>query len=318
MQMIHKKVGANLFAQNTLNMRINSHLQILSLFMLMLLLLAGCSGSVTEPVSYFAVETPRPFGYVIGDEIAQRIVIEMREGITLQTASLPARGQINRWLNLTKINVEQQGAQTVINLRYQIFYAPLEVKMLSLPGFTLQFAQGDKTLTKVVPDWSFTVAPLRELAVRKNEQHEYMRPDARPPLLSDSAAQMGLWSSFSVSALLGAYLAYLYGYFPQSRRRVFKQALKQLAKLSETDMAQALTVVHKAFNKLNKQPLFQHQLADFYRRHTEYQRINQPLEWFFEYSYHYFFSGKQPATAEHLQKIRELLAQCRQIERGAL
>jgi len=316
MQMIHKMVGANLFAQNTLNMRINSHLQMLSLFMLMLL--AGCSGSVTEPVSYFAVETPRPFGYVIGDEIAQRIVIETRPGIALQTASLPARGQINRWLNLTQITVEQQDAQTVINLRYQVFYAPLEVKMLSLPGFTLQFAQGDNTLTKVVPDWSFTVAPLRELAVRKNEQHEYMRPDVRPPLLPDSAAQMGLWSSFSVSILLGAYLAYLYGYFPQSRRRVFKQALKQLAKLSEGDMAQVLTIAHKAFNKLNRQPLFQHQLADFYRQHSDYQRINKPLEWFFDYSYHYFFSGKQPATAEHLEKIRELLEQCRKIERGAL
>jgi len=287
-------------------------------WLLILLLLAGCSGSVTEPVSYFAVETPRPFGYVIGDEIAQRIVIETRPGITLQTSSLPARGQINRWLNLTQINVEQQGEQTVINLRYQIFYAPLEVKMLTLPGFTLQFAQGDNLLIKDVPDWPFTVAPLRELAVRKNEQHEYMRPDVRPPLLSDGAAQMGLWSSFSVSVLLSAYLAYLYGYFPQSRRRVFKQALKQLAKLGEGDMAQALTVAHKAFNKLNRQPLFQHQLADFYRRHAEYQRINQPLEWFFAYSYHYFFSGKQAATPQHLEKIRELLAQCRKIERGAL
>jgi len=285
---------------------------------LLLLLLVGCSGSVTEPVSYFAVETPRPFGYVIGDEIAQRIVIETRPGVILQTTSLPARGQINRWLNLTQITVEQQGEQTVINLRYQIFYAPLEVKMLSLPGFTLQFAQGDNTLSKVVPDWSFTVAPLRELAVRKNEQHEYMRPDVRPPLLSDSAAQMGLWSSFSASVLLGAYLVYLYGYFPQSRRRVFKQALKQLAKLGEGDMAQALTIVHKAFNKLNRQPLFQHQLADFYRRHAEYQRINQSLDWFFDYSYHYFFSVKQTATHEHLEKIRKLLEQCRKIERGAL
>jgi len=136
--------------------------------------------------------------------------------------------------------------------------------------------------------------------------------------LSDGAAQMGLWSSFSVSVLLSAYLAYLYGYFPQSRRRVFKQALKQLAKLGEGDMAQALTVAHKAFNKLNRQPLFQHQLADFYHQHSDYQRINQPLEWFFAYSYRYFFSGKQAVTPQHLEKIRELLEQCRKIERGAL
>jgi len=68
--------------------------------LIMALSLLGCSGSIDEPVSYFNVETPRPFGYVNGDEIPQRIVIETRSGISLQTGSLPAKGQINRWLNL--------------------------------------------------------------------------------------------------------------------------------------------------------------------------------------------------------------------------
>jgi len=221
-------------------------------------------------------------------------------------------------MNLTQINVEQQGEQTVINLRYQVFYAPLEVKMLTLPGFTLQFAQGDNTLSKAVPDWSFTIAPLRELAVRKSEQHEYMRPDVQPPLLSDASARIGLWSSVFSSLLLGVYLAYCYGYFPQSRRRLFKQALKQLSRLGEGDMAQALAVVHHALNQLNRQPLFQHQLDDFYRRQPEYRSIKKSLEWFFDASYRYFFTDNKQSTPQDFAKLRELCEQCRKIERGGL
>jgi len=75
--------------------------------LIMVLLLLGCSGSIDEPVSYFTVETPRPFGYVNGDEIPLRIVLETRSGISLQAGSLPAKGQINRWLNLNQVTVNQ-------------------------------------------------------------------------------------------------------------------------------------------------------------------------------------------------------------------
>ncbi len=119
--------------------------------LVLVLSLLGCSGSIDEPVSYFNVETPRPFGYVNGDEIPQRIVIETRSGITLQNGSLPAKGQINRWLNLNQVTVKQSGQRYEIDLRYQVFYAPLEVKSLTLPGFTLQLNQGKKASAKSSP-----------------------------------------------------------------------------------------------------------------------------------------------------------------------
>ena len=135
--------------------------------LILVLSLIGCSGSIDEPVSYFNVETPRPFGYVNGDEISQRIIIETRSGITLQTGSLPAKGPINRWLNLNQITVKQSGQRYQIDLRYQVFYAPLEVKVLTLPGFTVQLSQGEKSVGKSIPAWSFTLSPLRELVVRQ-------------------------------------------------------------------------------------------------------------------------------------------------------
>ncbi len=288
------------------------------ILLIMVLSLLGCSGSIDEPVSYFNVETPRPFGYVNGDEIPQRIIIETRSGISLQPGSLPAKGQINRWLNLNQVTVKQSGQRYQIDLLYQVFYAPLEVKSLTLPGFTVQLSQGEKSIGKNVPAWTFTLSPLRELVVRQSEQGEYMRPDSPPPLLTDTQALYGLAASLSVAVLIAAYLGYLYGCYPNMlRRTLFKRALRKLAGLSEADMEQALTVVHHALNSLNGQPLFSNRLGEFYRRNPEYLQISPQLAWFFSYSNRYFFSDGMIAAAQDFQQLKGLCEQCRKIERGS-
>jgi mxaA protein len=288
------------------------------ILLIMMLSLLGCSSSIDEPVSYFNVETPRPFGYVNGDEIPQRIIIETRSGITLQTGGLPAKGQINRWLNLNQVTVKQSGQRYQIDLRYQVFYAPLEVKSLTLPGFTVQLSQGEKTVGKNIPAWTFTLSPLRELVARQTEQGEYMRPDSPPSLLANTQALRGLAASLTAAALIAAYLGYLYGCFPNRlRRALFKQALRKLAGLSKTDMGQALTLVHQALNNLNGHPLFSNRLSDFYRRNPRYQQISTQLEWFFSYSNRYFFSAGMIVVAQDLQQLKDLCERCRKIERGS-
>jgi mxaA protein len=284
----------------------------------MVLSLLGCSGSIDEPVSYFNVETPRPFGYVNGDEIPQRIVIETRSGITLQTGGLPAKGQISRWLNLNQVTVKQSGRRYQIDLLYQVFYAPLEVKSLTLPGFTVQFSQGEKSIGKNIPAWTFTLSPLRELVVRQTEQGEYMRPDSPPPLLANTQALYSLAISLTVAVLIATYLGYLYGCFPgMSRRTVFKRALRKLAGLSKTDMEQALTLVHHALNTLNGQPLFSNRLSQFYLSNPQYLKVSSQLTWFFNFSNRYFFSVGMIVVAQDLQQLKDFCERCRKIERGS-
>jgi mxaA protein len=280
--------------------------------------LLGCSGLIDEPITYFNVETPRPFGYVNGDEIPARIIIETRSGITLKTDSLPAKGQINRWLNLNEVTVKQSGQRYEIDLRYQVFYAPLEVKSLTLPSFTVQLSQGEKNINQNVPAWSFTLSPLRELVVRQTEQGEYMRPDSPPILLANTLAMYGLTASLTLASLITVYLCFLYGLFPaQLRRTLFKRALRQLAGLSKADMEQALTIVHNALNSLSGQSLFHNGLGQFYLRNPQYRQINSQLDWFFNYSNRYFFSAGMIAVAHDLQQIKDLCEQCRKIERGS-
>ncbi len=283
--------------------------------------LNACSAWTPAPISRFELQTPRPFGYVIGDEIRHRIVIETREDMRLNPDSLPKQGSINRWLNLNQVSVEAGAdeAETTIVLVYQPFYAPNEVKMLTIPGFNLRFDQLGKTVEQAVPDWHFTLSPLKELAVRKDDDgFDYMRPDALPEPLSTQKHRLAAYASLSLALLTGAYLAYLYGYFPAwPKRRIFKRAGRELAGQSPQNMPRGLAIIHHAFNMLNGQPLFKHRLQAFYQSHPEYETAGEQIAWFFNFSNQVLFAGKQDFTAGDWDKLRDLCRVCREIERGS-
>ena len=291
------------------------------IFLFISLLLASCSSSINEPITSFQVQNPRPFGYVMGDEIKQRIIIDARSGLALQRSSLPSKGEINRWLNLNHISIDKtktsQGIRYQIDLTYQLFYAPLEVKMLEIPRFTVQFRQFSNTIEKTVPRWHFTTAPLRELAIRKDEGKEYMRADTPAPLLDNTASFNRLVISLLIALLLAIYLAWLYGlltFLP--RYQIFKRPARRLAKLSDNDVPDRLSIMHKALNQLNGKPLFQHRLTDFYQRLPQYQQLNKELTWFFDYSNQYYFSDDKSVNKTESHRISVLCQHCLQIERG--
>lgn len=284
--------------------------------------ISGCSGSLQQSVSRFELLTPKPFGYVIGDEISHRIVVETRPNIELKENSLPKRGELNRWLTVNAVEFEQAetggGLRYTVDIRYQVFYAPLEVKMLEIPGFSLQFKQGAQTIEQAVPTWHFTISPLRELAVRKDEGGEYMRPDAEPVRITGGAIRQRLYLSLLVFLVAAAYLSYLFGYWPAlSRRSIFKRAERRLMRLPEHDIASSLTVLHQAFNTLNRKPLFKHRLNEFYRHSPDYRKLADELSWFFEVSNLYFFGGRTEIGDAEFSRLRKLCHLCREVERGS-
>ncbi len=285
------------------------------------LLLNACSSSFHQPITFFQVQSPRPFGYVIGDEIKRRIIVEVRDGLALQYRSLPGKGEINRWLNLKKVAVNKiktsRGTRYQIDLTYQLFYAPLEVKMLELPGFTLQFRQFGKMTDKQVPPWYFTAAPLRELAIRKQDGKEYMRPDTPAPFLDNTANQIRFAMFLCIAMLAAIYLAWVYGllsFLP--KYQVFKRPCRQLGKLSEREFASMLNMMHGALNQLNGKPLFQHRLTDFFQRFPDYQQLENEFRWFFECSNRYFFGSAKQVDKADVERIKIFCQHCLQVERG--
>lgn len=287
------------------------------------LLLAACSGTSNQALRDFQMQTPRPFGYVIGDTIPQRIVLETRAGMALERGSLPTPGRLNRWLQLNAVKVQElsgsDGKRYQIDLLYQQFYAPMEVKALSIPGFNLRFQQHGQSLEQPVAAWTFTAAPLRELVVRQDQHGEYLRPDQAPALLDDTIIVQRLLMALAVVLGVSIRLAWLYGYLPGlAQRRVFKRAQRQLQTLGLAELPQALAALHTAFNALHGRPVFLHKLTEFYQNHPEYRSIATELTWFFDYSNRYFFDDVALMPAESdLQKIKTLCLRCREIERGS-
>lgn len=285
-------------------------------------MLIGCSGFSPQPISRFELLTPRPFGYLIGDEIRHRVIVETRKDMSLNLNSVPKQGEVNRWLNLNQVAVEtnSETGDTVIDLVYQVFYASNEVKMLTVPGFNLQFNHAVKTVEQAVPAWNFTLSPIKELAVRKDADGlNYMRPDALPMPLSTQDPRLGIYASLTLALFTTGYLAYLYGYFPAwPKRRIFKRATGELSRLSERELERGLAVIHHAFNTLNGRPLFKHRLSEFYQTHPEYRRAAESMEWFFKFSNQVLFAGKRDINPEDWRKLNDLCRLCREIECGKL
>lgn len=292
------------------------------IILLLTLCLMSCKDAINDAVTDFEHLTPRPFGYVIGDEIEHRVIVNTRGGVILTKANLPTQGILNRWLNLNQISVNDSplsdgGHHYEITLRYQIFYAPQSVKMLTIPSILLAFHQGNQAIEKNVPAWQFTISPLREVQMRKDEQGEYMRPNASVPFVTTPYAASILAASSFVLFGSGLTLAYFHGYISLPRRRIFKRANQQLAKLNSSDLTQSFSILHHALNTLNQKPLFTHQLPEFYTQYPSYQAAQKLLDDFFSVSTHYFFISKSPIDdTKVFELIKRTCERCAAIERG--
>ncbi len=287
--------------------------------MVLLCCLTACSDSVT---SQLRLLTPRPFGYVLGDTLEHQVLITTDNGVKLNKNSLPKPGPLNRWLQLNALSVQEEaigGGHTRyrIALTYQVFYAPLEVKMLTIPAFNVLLQQGQQQAEQTVPAWSFTLAPLRELAVRKDEAGEYMRPDAVVPLMSSEAAWTKALGAFLLALLSAGYLMSSYGYLARfNKKRVFKPAYQRLLRVSDSQLDQGFALMHGAFNQVYGQPLFQAQLPDFFSQHAKYQKLRPELSEFFDLSNRYFFGHSTLSSHEVVTRLQQLCLQCARIEQG--
>lgn len=282
-------------------------------------LLSGCASLLPPAISRFEVQTPRPFGYLIGDEIRHRVIVRTRNDVRLNLNSVPAKGELSRWLNLNQVSLsnDPDSGETVIDLTYQVFYAPNEVKMLSIPGFNLQFTQAGQSVEQAVPAWPFTLSPVKELAVRKDEQgRQYMRPDPLPEPLPATSQWLGFYAGLIAAALLGGYLSVLYGLWPVwPKRRIFKCLSAKLDRLPEPQRQAGLTAMHHAFNALYGKPLFASGLQVFFHDHPQYRAAADAIVWFFGWSNRVLFGG-QVIAAGDWEKLQGLCRLCRDIECG--
>ncbi len=145
------------------------------------------------------VESPRPFGYVLGDRIIQRIALDL-DGKALEPAELPAPERTGNWLERRDARIERDNAgKRWLVLDYQIINVPDELRTIDLPALDLATTSANVRIeTQASP---LTVAPITPAVVLARAGLEEMRPDEAPPRIDTASLERRLNLSLVVAAV---------------------------------------------------------------------------------------------------------------------
>jgi mxaA protein len=292
------------------------------------------------------VYEPRNFGYFIGDTLERDVEVITSGRTELFTAGLPRPGPLTYWLDLTAISFSErdQGGRRIydVKLQYQIFYSAIEATNVEIPTLPLKFknpdsvapddavrdgtAEAEQKYTASLPALKLVISPLRNIILddlmpeKTKELSDIMRPDVPAQEIATAPKERRLIASSSALLASMLLLAWHYAVWPFSRRdgRPFTQASRQIRDLlsfgpSEHSYADALLILHRAFDETAGHRLFGEDAEVFVRKHRRYAGIAPRLAAFFESSRLYFFSedrgsAERAFSLEKVQKLAEDLA----------
>lgn len=263
----------------------------------------------------------RDFGIFTGDVIRHNFIVQVPVGYQISEASLPVPGDLSYWLVLQDVIVKPLDANEArqlfqVTLHYQTFYAPLDVRALQIPVQSLQaHLKGESQINITLPDWEFTMSPLKEIAQRGVGRSEttstFMKP-ALPPIHHPSQHQKNWVFGLAVSVVfLALFWAYLHGWIWRRQQSPFQQAsrkIKHLQARNANDSSAsyaAIESVHNAFNQVAGHVLFAHQLPIFLENHPSFARYTSDIYDFFQQSDAVMF-GQHTEMQPSLKVLRQL------------
>lgn len=269
-----------------------------------LLLVLAASTVVASPA---VVEQPRPFGYVIGDLLTQRVLLTTPRG-DFEPAAMPPGQRVNIWLERRAPRIEKaaDGRRWLV-VEYQLINAPQALTTVQVPAWTIEDRAGGERLE--IPSTPVSVGPL----ISNASSAESLRPDYKPATIDTTAsrANVVLWS-IALGVTLAAWLAWvLWRNWQDSHNRPFARALHQLRHLDEM-APEAWQAVHRAFDQTAGRVLQTETLPALFERAPHLQPRRAEIERFFAQSNERFFGAGTPSN---LLSVRTLCHELRRIER---
>jgi len=257
------------------------------------------------PAATAVVEQPRPFGYVVGDVVTQRVLLEIG-GRELAPAALPKAERVNVWLERRPARIESlPGGHRWLVLDYQVINAPQSLTTVILPTFDLQGAPDGATLR--IAEW-----PISVNALTSGGSVE-LRPDRPAPAVATAPIrrQIALWSS-AFLVVVAAWLGWLaWRNWRAAAARPFAHALREMRRLDGT-APEAWRALHRAFDQTAGRAVQTTTLPALFERVPQLQSLRPEIEQFFAQSRKLFFGGGLPADRI---SARALCAQLRRIEK---
>lgn len=247
------------------------------------------------------VEQPRPFGYVVGDVVTQRVLL------TFEPSELPAVQRVSIWFERRAPRVEtaSDGRRWLV-VDYQLINAPPKLTTINLPAWQMEDKAQSALLT--IPAAPISIAPLIPEASATE-----LRPDREVSIIDPASTRMSLLAwSIALGITLATWLAWAQlRNWRESHNRPFARALREVQRVDET-APEAWQALHRAFDQTAGRVLQIETLPALFERAPHLRPQRADIERFFAQSNERFFgTGAQ----NNLVSIRALCHELRRIER---
>lgn len=263
------------------------------------------------------VQQPRSFGYVIGDIVTQRVLLEDR-GRPIVPSALPPPGPAGVWLErrASRVETDERGKHWLA-IDYQIINSPQALKMISLPALKVPATGGGSELA--VSAWPISVAPLTPERPFANGSLGILRPDRNAPLIDTAPITRSLVSLVVILlALIAAWVAWwMWRNWRASAQLPFGVAVREMRGVDEND-ARAWKALHRAFDSTAGEVVRADALGVLFQRAPQFERLRSPIERFYAESRARFFGASAapaPAGGGALS-LHGLCADLRKIEKS--
>jgi mxaA protein len=257
------------------------------------------------------VAQSRSFGYVLGDVITQRILLE-ENGRAFSPAALPQSGPLGIWLERrgARIETDDRGRQWLA-VEYQVMNSPQTLTVVTVPAWTLASKSGGAPLR--IGEWPISVSPLTPREPFARAGLGTLRPDRAAPLVNVAPVQrwLAIWTSALVLSLAAWAVWWAWRNWRATRGQPFAVALREMRGVDET-APQAWHALHRAFDRTAGQVVQAGALTPLFVRAPHLEPMRSPIEEFFAASATRFFEVPGPKRSI---SVRTLCGELRRIEK---
>jgi mxaA protein len=268
----------------------------------------------TAAASTAVVQQPRPFGYVLGDTLSQRILLQSA-GRDFDPATLPPVERAGLWFARRASRIERsEDRHRWLVVDYQLINAPQTLMTVNLPTVTLKPKTGSEPLT--VPEWPVSIGPLTPRAAFAKGGLQELRPDHPAPTLPTGGlrTRLEIWSGLFALTVLSWIAWWLVRSFRAAARQPFAQALREIRRIDD-DSRGAWVALHRAFDKTARRTLQLSTLPALFKQAPHFEVQREAIERFYSDSYSRFYGVTSANAAPGTSFPRTLCATLRRIEK---
>ncbi|MBA4284350.1 MAG: hypothetical protein C0434_02305 [Xanthomonadaceae bacterium] len=258
------------------------------------------------------VDNPRPYGYLVGDTLVQRVQLTV-DGQPVELAELPRKDRFGVWISRRASRIERDPDGTRwLAMEYQIVNASKDVDVIALPKLKLRTTTPEVFIE--VADWPITVGAITASLVRNQGGLLPLQPDRPAPTIAIAPIRHRLkLALLGLAGMLALWLGWWrWREWAASERLPFGRARRQLARV-DAQSDEAWRLLHQAFDASAGRAIQPGTLALLFRARPEFEAARGAIERFYAESAARFFGG-QPATEG--QSLTALCAELRSIERA--